>query len=169
MNNMKPEGICDVQMSTMAKRAPRRVCGYVIYFLQHFSNMDWNCFTVSMSRRFFAAKTKAKIESCCQWLSERGEHSCVEILGNKDQDQELSRIVWILKPDCSSSCSWKFQLHIRSDGGCDMLQKPRRFVMSQDLEQGPPPNPLRPLSKRLSPESPGYARRHLACQPHSFA
>ena len=30
MNNMKPEGICDVQMSTMAKRAPRRVCGYVI-------------------------------------------------------------------------------------------------------------------------------------------
>ena len=29
MNNMKP-GICDVQMSTMAKRAPRRVCGYVI-------------------------------------------------------------------------------------------------------------------------------------------
>ena len=30
MNNMKPEGICDVQMSTMAKRAPGRVCRYVI-------------------------------------------------------------------------------------------------------------------------------------------
>ena len=32
MNNMKFEGICDVQMSTMAKQAPRRVCRYVIYF-----------------------------------------------------------------------------------------------------------------------------------------
>ena len=30
MNNMKPEGVCDVRMSMMAKRAPRRVCGYVI-------------------------------------------------------------------------------------------------------------------------------------------
>ena len=33
MNNMKP-GICDVPMSTMAKRAPRRVCGYVIWIFE---------------------------------------------------------------------------------------------------------------------------------------
>ena len=41
MNNMKPEGICDVRMSMMAKRAPRRVCGYVI--LPFLSRRQW-CF-----------------------------------------------------------------------------------------------------------------------------
>ena len=43
MNNMKPEGICDVQMSRMvlemAKRAPRRVCGYVIGFVELCHNL----------------------------------------------------------------------------------------------------------------------------------
>ena len=63
MNNMKPEGICDVQMSRMvlemAKRAPRRVCGYVIGFVELCHNLKAIGFY-----RFSYLSPNAKSEVC---------------------------------------------------------------------------------------------------------